>query len=145
MNKFYLSAAVIAASLALPALPASAQSSEIVIGITVTTTGGVFDFRPEAGTVSLGQRIGAQREVATLRLGTLALDGLRVLEQGAEAVRLRSRRGLRVTVTCDSVLRIESRRDALTMAVARQDEAPFAHLMDVSGPPQEAHAMPCQC
>ena len=39
MNKFYLSAAAIAASLALPALPASAQTSEIVIGITVTTTG----------------------------------------------------------------------------------------------------------
>ena len=39
MNKFYLSAAVIAASLALPALPAMAQASEIVIGITVTTTG----------------------------------------------------------------------------------------------------------
>src|ERR1700710_1058580 len=38
MNKFYLSAAVIAASLALPALPAMAQSNEIVIGITVTTT-----------------------------------------------------------------------------------------------------------
>ena len=39
MNKFYLSAAVVAASLALPALPAMAQASEIVIGITVTTTG----------------------------------------------------------------------------------------------------------
>ena len=39
MKKFYLSAAVIAASLALPGLPALAQSSEIVIGITVTTTG----------------------------------------------------------------------------------------------------------
>jgi len=39
MNKFYLSAAAIAASLALPALPASAQTNEIVIGITVTTTG----------------------------------------------------------------------------------------------------------
>ena len=39
MNKFYLSAAAIAVSLALPALPASAQTSEIVIGITVTTTG----------------------------------------------------------------------------------------------------------
>src|SRR3954471_8895511 len=39
MNKFYLSAAVMAASLALPALPAMAQTSEIVIGITVTTTG----------------------------------------------------------------------------------------------------------
>jgi len=39
MNKFYLSAVVIAASLALLALPAMAQASEIVIGITVTTTG----------------------------------------------------------------------------------------------------------
>src|SRR5215203_4818014 len=39
MNKLYLSAAVIAASLALPALPAMAQANEIVIGITVTTTG----------------------------------------------------------------------------------------------------------
>jgi branched-chain amino acid transport system substrate-binding protein len=39
MNKFYLSAAVIAASLALPGLPVSAQTSEITIGITITTTG----------------------------------------------------------------------------------------------------------
>jgi branched-chain amino acid transport system substrate-binding protein len=39
MKKFYLSAAVIAASLALPVLPAMAQTNEIVIGITVTTTG----------------------------------------------------------------------------------------------------------
>jgi len=39
MNKFYLSAAVIAASLALPGLSAMAQTNEIVIGITVTTTG----------------------------------------------------------------------------------------------------------
>ncbi len=39
MKRFYLSAAVIAASLALPALPAMAQSNEIVIGISITTTG----------------------------------------------------------------------------------------------------------
>jgi branched-chain amino acid transport system substrate-binding protein len=39
MKKFHLSAAVIAASLALPGLPAMAQTNEIVIGITVTTTG----------------------------------------------------------------------------------------------------------
>ena len=39
MKRFYLSAAVVAASLALPALPALAQTSEITIGITVTTTG----------------------------------------------------------------------------------------------------------
>jgi branched-chain amino acid transport system substrate-binding protein len=39
MKRFYLSAAVIAASLALPALPAMAQANEIVIGISITTTG----------------------------------------------------------------------------------------------------------
>src|SRR4051795_6597424 len=39
MKRFYVSAAVVAASLALPGLPALAQSNEIVIGITVTTTG----------------------------------------------------------------------------------------------------------
>jgi branched-chain amino acid transport system substrate-binding protein len=39
MTRFYLSAAVIAASVALPGLPALAQTSEITIGITITTTG----------------------------------------------------------------------------------------------------------
>ena len=39
MKRFYLSAAVVAAALALPALPALAQTNEIVIGITITTTG----------------------------------------------------------------------------------------------------------
>src|SRR6202165_173995 len=39
MKKFYLSAAVIAAAVALPGLATMAQTSEIVIGITITTTG----------------------------------------------------------------------------------------------------------
>src|SRR6202035_3032415 len=39
MRNFHLSAAVVAAALALPALPAAAQSSEIVIGISISTTG----------------------------------------------------------------------------------------------------------
>jgi branched-chain amino acid transport system substrate-binding protein len=39
MKNFYLSAAALAASLALPGLPAMAQTNEITIGITVTTTG----------------------------------------------------------------------------------------------------------
>src|SRR5882757_3494411 len=39
MKKAYLSAAALVAALPLPALPAKAQSNEIVIGITVTTTG----------------------------------------------------------------------------------------------------------
>jgi len=39
MKSLYLSAAVLAASLALSGLPAGAQTSEITIGITTTTTG----------------------------------------------------------------------------------------------------------
>jgi branched-chain amino acid transport system substrate-binding protein len=39
MKKFYLSAAVVAAALTLPALPALAQTSEITIGISISTTG----------------------------------------------------------------------------------------------------------
>jgi branched-chain amino acid transport system substrate-binding protein len=39
MKKALLSAAAIAAALALPALPASAQTSEITIGISISTTG----------------------------------------------------------------------------------------------------------
>jgi branched-chain amino acid transport system substrate-binding protein len=39
MKKFYVSAAVIAASMTLPGLPALTQTSEIVIGISTSTTG----------------------------------------------------------------------------------------------------------
>jgi branched-chain amino acid transport system substrate-binding protein len=39
VKKFYLQAAVIAASFALPGLPAMAQTSEITIGISISTTG----------------------------------------------------------------------------------------------------------
>src|SRR6202521_3585294 len=39
MKRFYLSAAIAAASLALPGLPAMAQTNEITIGISITTTG----------------------------------------------------------------------------------------------------------
>src|ERR1700694_6299307 len=39
MKKVYLSAAVIAAAVALPGLPAMAQTSEITIGISISTTG----------------------------------------------------------------------------------------------------------
>src|SRR6202012_5038019 len=39
MNTAYLAAAALAAVLALPGLPAQAQTNEIVIGITITTTG----------------------------------------------------------------------------------------------------------
>src|ERR1700678_4666275 len=39
MRKFHLTAAVAAVALALPVVPALAQSSEIVIGISITTTG----------------------------------------------------------------------------------------------------------
>src|ERR1700710_1687284 len=39
MKKFYLSAAIAAAALALPALPARAKTNEITVGISISTTG----------------------------------------------------------------------------------------------------------
>src|SRR5437764_8106388 len=39
MKRFYLSAAVVAASLALPGLPALAEDNELTIGISITTAG----------------------------------------------------------------------------------------------------------
>jgi hypothetical protein len=48
INKHYLSAAVIAVSLALPGKPALAQSSEIVVGISITTTGPAAALGPSA-------------------------------------------------------------------------------------------------
>jgi branched-chain amino acid transport system substrate-binding protein len=39
MKRFYLSAAIAVAALALPAMPALAQTNEITIGISITTTG----------------------------------------------------------------------------------------------------------
>src|SRR3954471_16027616 len=39
MKRVYLSAAIVAASLAVPGLPALAQTNEITIGISITTTG----------------------------------------------------------------------------------------------------------
>ena len=39
MKRFHVSAAVIAASLTLPGLPALAQTNEVTIGISITTTG----------------------------------------------------------------------------------------------------------
>ncbi len=39
MRNFHLSAAIVAAAFALPALPATAQTNEITIGISISTTG----------------------------------------------------------------------------------------------------------
>src|SRR4051812_12921140 len=70
MNKFYLSAAAIAASLVLPALPASAQTNEIVIGITVTTTG-------PAAALGIPERNALEfvvKEIAGVPLKVIVLD-----------------------------------------------------------------------
>src|SRR6195952_925178 len=70
MTKFYLSAAVIAASLARPALPALAQTNEIVIGITVTTTG-------PAAALGIPERNALEfvaKEIAGVPLKVIVLD-----------------------------------------------------------------------
>src|ERR1700692_3198783 len=70
MKRLYLSAAVIAASLALSALPALAQTKEIVIGITVTTTG-------PAAALGIPERNALEfvpKEIAGVPLKVIVLD-----------------------------------------------------------------------
>jgi branched-chain amino acid transport system substrate-binding protein len=70
MKKFYLSAAVIAASLALPGLPALAQTSEITVGISITTTGpGAALGIPERNALEF-----VAKEIAGVPLKVIVLD-----------------------------------------------------------------------
>ena len=70
MKRFYLSAAAIAASLALPGLPALAQTSEITIGITITTTGpGAALGIPERNALDF-----VTKEIAGVPLKVIVLD-----------------------------------------------------------------------
>jgi branched-chain amino acid transport system substrate-binding protein len=70
MKKSLLSAAAVAAALALPAMPASAQTSEITIGITVTTTG-------PAAALGIPERNALEfvpKEIAGVPLKVIVLD-----------------------------------------------------------------------
>ena len=104
------------------------QAAGTADGIKIVTTGGVFEFRPASGEVLLQQRIGNQRDVAILRLDPGLLMGLRVTEHDGEAVKLRSQPGLDATVTCDSVLRLDSGRAALAVTVTGSFEPEFLRV-----------------
>src|SRR6478609_5456906 len=70
MKRFYLSAAVTAAALALPGLPALAQTSEITIGITISTTG-------PAAALGIPERNALEfvpKEIAGVPLKVIVLD-----------------------------------------------------------------------
>src|SRR3979490_2281724 len=70
MNKVFLSATVVAAVLALPGAPAMAQTSEITIGITVTTTG-------PAAALGIPERNSLEfvaKEIAGVPLKVIVLD-----------------------------------------------------------------------
>jgi branched-chain amino acid transport system substrate-binding protein len=70
MKRFYLSAAVLAASVTLPALPALAQTNEITIGITLTTTGpGAALGIPERNALDF-----VTKEIAGVPLKVIVLD-----------------------------------------------------------------------
>jgi branched-chain amino acid transport system substrate-binding protein len=70
MKRFYLSAAVLAASVALPALPALTQTNEITIGITLTTTGpGAALGIPERNALDF-----VAKEIAGVPLKLIVLD-----------------------------------------------------------------------
>ena len=70
MNKAFLSAAALAAVLALPALPARAQTSEITIGISISTTG-------PAAALGIPERNALEfvpKEIAGVPLKVIVLD-----------------------------------------------------------------------
>src|SRR6201981_2733276 len=70
MKHFYLTAAIAAATLALPALPALAQTNEITIGITLTTTGpGAALGIPERNSLDF-----VPKEIAGVPLKVIVLD-----------------------------------------------------------------------
>src|SRR6476659_11266374 len=70
MKKVFLSAAAVVAALALPGSPALAQANEIVIGITVTTTG-------PAAALGIPERNSLEfvaKEIAGVPLKVIVLD-----------------------------------------------------------------------
>src|ERR1700693_5295412 len=70
MRRFLLSAAVIAASVALPGLPALAQTNEITIGISISTTG-------PAAALGIPERNALEfvpKEIAGVPLKVIVLD-----------------------------------------------------------------------
>src|ERR1700716_929243 len=70
MNKVFLSATVVAVVLALPGAPAMAQTSEITIGITITTTG-------PAAALGIPERNALEvvvKEIAGVPLKVIVLD-----------------------------------------------------------------------
>src|SRR3982750_432823 len=70
MKRVYLSAAVVAASLALPGLPALAQTNEITIGISITTTGPAAALGiPERNALDF-----VAKEIAGVTLKVIVLD-----------------------------------------------------------------------
>src|SRR3982750_213575 len=70
MKRLYLSAAVIAASVALPGLPALAQTNEITIGISITTTGPAAALGiPERNALDF-----VAKEIAGVTLKVIVLD-----------------------------------------------------------------------
>src|SRR6195952_3103332 len=70
MKRFHLSAAVIAGSLALPAWPALAQTGEITVGITISTTGPAAALGiPERNALEF-----VRREIGGVPLKVIVLD-----------------------------------------------------------------------
>jgi len=70
MNRFHVSAAMIAASLSLPGLPALAQTNEITIGISITTTGPA----PALGIPERNALDFVVKEIAGVPLKVIVLD-----------------------------------------------------------------------
>jgi len=80
-------------------------------GLTVTTTGAVFEFSPQKSQVVCHQRLARARPSLVVAFSDGSLSGLHVTSQGSGAVILRSAAGVEFKVNCDSLLMIRSQDD----------------------------------
>ena len=77
--------------------------------VQVTTTGATFELRAKAGEIAFSQRLSARRPLGVLVVSPEVLHGLRVIARDDDSVKLRTNRGLVLTIACDSVLRLDCR------------------------------------
>jgi hypothetical protein len=88
-------------------------------GVSIRTTGGIFEFDPNGGFLKLSQRLGMKRSAASVTFPAGFLDGLKVEGSGSGSVRLSAgRKRLQLRVNGDSLLMLRSSEPlSLTVSV----------------------------
>ena len=108
---------------------------ETANGLTVTTTGAVFEFSLQESQVVCRQRLAKARPSLLVAFPNGSLAGLQITSQGSGAVILRSVAGVEFKVNCDSLLMIRSHDDvAVRCRILFEPIQTYSYGSDYSGP-----------